>query len=257
MAKIWIMSDMHCESGEPAIAAGSHRPADVDLVIIAGDFHRAAEAVQHARQSFPKLPIVMIAGNHEHDQSRMTIDAGLDLMRVAAKAGWDGASAKTHVLENETVELSLAGENIRIIGATLWTDFRLFRNFQKHSNFAESNMPDYVMIRGSNEDLLTPYETALRHSESRAYIRDGLQRPFAGKTIVVTHHLPSIRSIPQRYKTDPLTPAFASDCSDLLALDADLWVHGHTRQLRLFSRTNSHRLQPAWLPHLDRLHITI
>lgn len=116
---------------------------------------------------------------------------------------------------------------IRVIGATLWTDFRLLGDYEKHSRFAASYMNDYVLIRGRNGTTLKPDETALRHAESRAYIKAELQKPFDGKTIVVTHHLPSIKSVAERYKVDPLTPAFASDCEDLLELGADLWVHGH------------------------------
>lgn len=75
---------------------------------------------------------------------------------------------------------------------------------------------------------LRPAETVKWHMASRAYIAAELAKPFGGKTIVVTHHLPSLRSVHQRFKEDPLTPAFASNCDDLLDLGADLWIHGHT-----------------------------
>jgi predicted phosphodiesterase len=228
MAKIWIMSDMHCEFGVPAVAPDFHRPTDVDLIIIAGDYHNASQAVQHARQSFPEYPIVMIGGNHEHYGFRMTIDDAMDHMRAAAKADRDNNGSETHVLENESIEFNLKGERVRVIGATLWTDFKLFGNFQKHSGVAESRMNDFVVIRGRDGGILTPHETVLRHAESREYIEAELQKQFEGKTIVVTHHLPSMMSVAERYKMDPLTPAFASDCSDLLELGADLWIHGHT-----------------------------
>jgi predicted phosphodiesterase len=228
MARIWILSDLHYECISGSVGTDIHYQHDVDLVVIAGDYHRAADAVQHARYNFPEHPLVMISGNHEHYQSRMTINAGIDRMRAAAKADRDVHCWDTFILENETVELDLKGERIRVIGATLWTDFKVFKDFERYSVIAASSMYDYVVIRGSDEDVLTPYETALRHSESRAYIKAELQKPFDGKTIVVTHHLPSMRSVAQRYKTDSLTPAFASDCSDLLELGADLWVHGHT-----------------------------
>jgi len=228
MAKIWIMSDMHYEFTSNSLPRDIHYQRDVDLVVIAGDYHRAPQAVQHARYSFPEHPLVMVAGNHEHYQSRMTINSGLDHMRAAAKADRDASGLETYVLENESVELNLKGEKVRVIGATLWTDFKVFKDFERHTSIAASCMYDYVVIRGSDDDVLTPHETALRHRETRAYIKAELQKPFDGKTIVVTHHLPSMRSVAKRYKTDSLTPAFASDCSDLLELGAELWVHGHT-----------------------------
>ena len=61
----------------------------------------------------------MVAGNHEHYRSRMTIDAGIEHMRVAALADGKQNCPATYVLENETVELCLKGQKIRIIGASL------------------------------------------------------------------------------------------------------------------------------------------
>lgn len=228
MTKIWIMSDLHCEFGVPALAPNLQHPADIDLVILAGDYHHAAQAVPHARQHFFENHIIMVAGNHEHYRSRMTIDAGIDHMRVVATADRDQSRPRTFVLENESVEFCLKGQKIRVIGATLWTNFKLFGDYEMSSSIAKSWMNDHRMIRGRNEDILTPQETALRHAESRAYIKGELQKPFDGKTIVVTHHVPAMSSVTARYKTDPLTPAFASDCTKLLEMGADLWVHGHT-----------------------------
>jgi predicted phosphodiesterase len=228
MPKIWIMSDLHCEFGAPALAPNLQPPADIDLVILAGDYHQAAQAVPHARQHFRETHIIMVAGNHEHYRSHMTIDAGIDQMRAAAQASRDQSRPGSYVLENESVELCLQGQKIRVIGATLWTDFKLFGDYEKSSTVAKSWMNDYLMIRGKNQDILTPRETALRHAESRAYIKGELQRPFNGTTIVVTHHLPAMNSVATRYKIDALTPAFTSDCTELLELGADLWVHGHT-----------------------------
>ena len=47
------------------------------------------------------------------------------------------------------------------------------------------------------------------------------------RPVVVTHHLPSERSVAPRFAKDELTPAFASHLDDLLPF-AQLWIHGHT-----------------------------
>lgn len=44
--------------------------------------------------------------------------------------------------------------------------------------------------------------------------------------VVVTHMGPSSRSIPERYRDQLLSAAFASDL-DILVSKVDLWVHGH------------------------------
>jgi hypothetical protein len=55
-----------------------------------------------------------------------------------------------------------------------------------------------------------------------------LALPFAGPTVVVTHHAPSLRSVPARFAGSPLNPNFVSDAEHLLAdSHARLWVHGH------------------------------
>lgn len=104
MAKIWIMSDMHCEFGVPTFAPKFQHPAEIDLVIIAGDYHHADRAVQHARQNLPEHRIVMVAGNHEHYNTRATIDDGINRMHAAANADRHANKTETYVLENENVE---------------------------------------------------------------------------------------------------------------------------------------------------------
>ena len=71
-------------------------------------------------------------------------------------------------------------------------------------------------------------EAAERHARSRAFLSKALDQPHDGPTIVVTHHLPSLRSVSQKYRHDPISAGFASHADDLLAKGATLWVHGHT-----------------------------
>ena len=59
-----------------------------------------------------------------------------------------------------------------------------------------------------------------------------LNEPFAGKTVVITHHAPSEKSVHPRYANNLLTPAFASDLEDLMEGDrVALWIHGHTHDV--------------------------
>jgi len=58
-----------------------------------------------------------------------------------------------------------------------------------------------------------------------------LAEPFDGKTVVVTHHAPSSRSVHPVYAQDLLTPAFASNLEDLMDGDrVALWLHGHMHE---------------------------
>jgi len=52
-----------------------------------------------------------------------------------------------------------------------------------------------------------------------------------GLTVVVTHHAPSIQSIVDRYRADPVSAAFASNMDDfILEHQPRLWIHGHTHE---------------------------
>lgn len=74
-----------------------------------------------------------------------------------------------------------------------------------------------------------PEEACSLHLSSCRFIEGVLARPHDGPTVVVSHHAPHPGSVAQRYRGDPLTPAFVSDLSDLMARGRpDLWVHGHT-----------------------------
>lgn len=48
------------------------------------------------------------------------------------------------------------------------------------------------------------------------------------QNIVITHHAPSILSVPDIYKDDPVTAAYASNLEDfILEHQPKYWIHGH------------------------------
>ena len=95
---------------------------DVDAVIVPGDTCEGAlRAFEHLREIVPlHVPIVMTMGNHEF--YRRFIPDELALARS------HGPTFNIHVLENNTITLSgvRAAGSVRFVGATLWTDFRIF-----------------------------------------------------------------------------------------------------------------------------------
>ena len=55
-----------------------------------------------------------------------------------------------------------------------------------------------------------------------------LGKPFAGATVVVTHHAPHRSSIARRFEDDWLSGCFASELPDEFFEVPSLWVHGYT-----------------------------
>jgi Icc-related predicted phosphoesterase len=75
---------------------------------------------------------------------------------------------------------------------------------------------------------LEPQDQLRLHEVSRIFLEDELGKHFDGITIVMTHHAPSLRSLPPGHRRDPLTPAYASDLEHLIErFRPALWVHGH------------------------------
>lgn len=209
--KLYILSDLHLEFGsfEPQVEA--------DVVILAGDIHPGVRGVDWAAQCFPDTPVLYVAGNHEyygHALPRL-----LDKMRSRA----EGTSVR--VLENMPVELG----GVTFYGCTWWTDFQLFGNGRDAMAAVSERMTDFRRIRVSPQyRRLRPTDTVLQHVVSRQWL-DRTLAGATGKRVVITHHAPSTRSLPDHRKNNLVSAAYASHCDDFVeASQAALWVHGHT-----------------------------
>jgi Icc-related predicted phosphoesterase len=91
-------------------------------------------------------------------------------------------------------------------------------------------MTDFSIIQ-NNSQRFTPEDVIRLHTASREWLAATLAEPFDGRTVVVTHHAPSSQSVHQRYASDLLTPAFASNLESLMDGDGvALWIHGHMHE---------------------------
>jgi Icc-related predicted phosphoesterase len=217
--KLLVLSDLHNEF-EP-LAADAEFIAQADAVVLAGDIHTKDRSVEWA-QSFvndSSKPVILVAGNHEFYGGHF--DSTLGKLRERAHG------TNIHVLENDIVVIG----DIRFLGCTLWTDFRLYASDIAPAicmRDAQSAMQDFRLIRATpSYRKLYPADTVRRHELSRAWLVNTLNEPFDGKTVVVTHHAPSLGSVEAQYEGDSLTPAYASDLERLMGPAVCLWIHGH------------------------------
>jgi len=210
--RVRILSDLHLEFGEFTLP---ETPAD--LVILAGDVHVRRNPVPWILKSFPEVPVLYIAGNHEF--------YGEKFPRQTEKLREETAGTNIHFLENETLELG----GYRFFGSTLWTDMDLFGDVQASSIEAGALMNDYRRIHHSTTyRKLRPVDTRARHILSLQAITAFLTEGDARKSIVVTHHAPSILSLPPRRRSHPLSCAYASRLDDFIKQHQPLlWIHGH------------------------------
>jgi predicted phosphodiesterase len=210
--KLHILSDLHLE-----FAPLTPLPVDADVVVLAGDIDVGVAGVQWARAHFD-CPVVYVAGNHEY--------YGGHFRRTLAKMKRCAAGTQVHVLDAE--ELVLDG--VRFLGTTLWTDFALIADVERAMASAVRLVNDYTHIGAGVRRRLRPEDVLSDHRRSRVWIELNLANPFPGPTVVVTHHLPSAQSIPDRFQFDPvcINPCYASHLDHLLGPPVSLWIHGHT-----------------------------
>jgi predicted phosphodiesterase len=213
--KLHIVSDLHLS------VAGFELPAaDADVIVLAGDIARPAEACAWARQL--AKPVIYVAGNHEFYGS--SLDDTLAALRQHS------AGTNVHVLEGDAVVI----DGVRFLGTTLWTDFAIFdTSGQRAAAEAQALalIRDFSRIRAeaSSPRLFTPADSIALFKHGAAGLESKLGEPFDGPTVVVTHHAPSTRSVHPRFESSLLNACFVSNAEHLLdGSRARLWIHGHT-----------------------------
>lgn len=208
--KLHILSDLHLE-----FAAFTPPETDADVVLLPGDINLGVAGIEWAQKAFKK-PVIYVPGNHEYYREHEG--------KMRQKLRSAAAGSNVHLLDNDMVII----EGVRFLGGTLWTDFR----YGSHQAFAmqeaKRTLPDFRSIRTDvSYRKLHPRDTVERHSRTLQFLREQLALPFAGKTVVLSHHAPGQQSVEEQYVDDDLTSAYASRLEHLFGPGIVLWAHGH------------------------------
>ncbi|WP_404473382.1 metallophosphoesterase [Vreelandella venusta] len=217
--RLRILSDLHLEFFD-----GHRELPDVaaDIIVLAGDIHRKVEGLAWARQQFPMHPILYVPGNHEFYGTCMPL--------LREELALEAERHTIELLDNRAVTL----DGVRFYGTTLWTDFALYaddptRNPQDTQAKALRYMPDFRIVTTAPGEPFTPQASRELHAAALSWLSRELAEPFDGPKVVISHHAPLHRCIPEQYLGDALSPAFASHLSQLMG-QMDLWVHGHVHE---------------------------
>ena len=227
--KILVLSDLHLERFDldTCLPDGRRIDAEADVVVLAGDIDSRAKGIHWASETFGKKPVVFVAGNHEFYGH--THEETIACMRYEAQ------ECGVHFLERDAVKIN----GYRFLGATLWTDFKVFGDEKIAECNAESiaRINDFRAISTWRPHKLYspdigpsrrffPSDAIAIHEETIAWLEAELSRGDPAKTIVVSHHAPHRNSVLPKYAADLTTGAFASDLTRLMGR-ARLWIHGH------------------------------
>ncbi|WP_079242443.1 metallophosphoesterase [Chryseobacterium indologenes] len=210
--KIQVISDLHREFGSTELCFDH-----ADVLVLAGDINLGTKGVEWIKETIPNKPVIYVLGNHEYYKG--SYPKTLNKIKEAA------LDTNVHVLENSFVDI----DGIRFHGATLWTDFSIFGNPVQYGMLCQSKMNDYKMIRRDpSYSKMRTLDTFKIHQLSKQWLKESLEDSKGLKNIVVTHHAPSLQSVPEHYKEDPVTSAYASDLEDVIKEYQPLyWIHGH------------------------------
>ena len=206
--KLRIFSDLHNE-----FSRFDPPPSDADVVILAGDIDLKSRGVKWANEVF-QYPVIYVCGNHEYYGGH--IDQTLRKMKGAA-------APHVHVLENEVLIL----KQTRFLVTTAWTDYSSTGDVVAAKRIAWEWMNDFTVIRtDASFRRLRPDDLIAKSKAAYAWLSEELDKPFAGKTVVVTHHAPVLDHVSDDLPAH-LDAAYANEWPELLS-KADLWVYGHT-----------------------------
>ena len=234
--KIQLLSDVHLE-----FAPLEMREVDADVVVLAGDIGVGKTALDWVRQSFADKPVIYVLGNHEY--------YGKAYPKLLTQLRHESRDDNIHLLEDDEIEI----DGVCFFGCTLWTDYNLLGDPAVAEFAAMQVVNDYRRIRRSpSYSKLRALDTAVIHKQSISWLEQRLaQRDAAQKTVVVTHHAPSARSVPREHRKNILSAAFASNLDEFIRhSEVDLWIHGHLHRSSDYQVGSSRVIcNPRGYPH--------
>lgn len=215
-----LLSDLHME--HEGFTIPKTRADRKTTLILAGDINIGLNAVPFVEDAAKRFyRVIKVLGNHEfyyneyHD------------LRSQWKKAVSGMKGNVEFLDDTMCTIG----DIRILGTTLWTDFNGNNWFAKQ--LAKDCVKDYFVTKIENQyyEHVTfhPDDAVRANMFARAFLQQELAKPWHGKTVVVTHHLPHPLCVHERFRMDRLNPAWMTNMDDLIAEhDIAVWCHGHT-----------------------------
>jgi DNA repair exonuclease SbcCD nuclease subunit len=212
--KIQYCSDLHLEFLENEKLL-KKKPLEVkgDILILAGDILTLKRQKDFAfffdfcaanfKQTF------WIAGNHEFYGADVSHYGGSFQKEIRPNV---------HFLNNTAILY----DDIRLIFSTLWSEINPSNEW-----LIERRMNDFKQIQYGRFRFSSQRYNEL-HTACRQFIEATLQEQHLGKTIVVTHHVPTFSNYPEAYRDSEISDGFATELSNLIfENDIDYWIYGH------------------------------
>jgi Icc-related predicted phosphoesterase len=135
-----------------------------------------------------------------------------------------GSSFSLKIRENITVlnNTELQFEDIRFVFSTLWTNIS-----EKNEKQIELNVSDFELITNNDRKFRVADYNKL-HQESLDFVRQSISSQN-NKTVIVTHHLPSVLCNKPSHCRSIINEAFSVDLTNFIETsNAMFWIYGHS-----------------------------
>lgn len=207
-------SDLHLEFPENREWLREHPlQPKADVLLLAGDVLPMHELPRHYKLlndiARPFEQVIWIPGNHEYYGNEIPREG--DTLDARPLPKW-------RLVNNRAVHLGA----VRILCTTLWSPIA-----QMNEAHIRRNVNDFHQIKQDGKQLHPAHVTCL-HQASLAWLKEALATPHPGPTVVMTHHVPTLRHYPPQYLGSPLNQAFAVELEELItASGSEAWIYGH------------------------------
>ena len=228
MTAFGIGSDFHTEFGK---VNTSLFKTQMDYFLIAGDLGVSRSTHEEALRISNKLnvPVIYICGNHEFYSSRKSNHPSMVRLIDTLREKSEKSEGRVIFLEKDEKIIG----NVRILGTTLWTDYNLYPGESYFSmDTAQKQMNDFQYILYDENQLFTPNIAYQEFELSKNWLKEKISEECKMKTIVLTHHAPSEKSLgTYGSQKNMLNPSFASNLDNLVGFsDLEYWIHGHIHE---------------------------
>lgn len=203
--KFQVLSDIHFEAFrcDPAVFFKNYLDISAKNIIIAGDLCAKKDFISTINM-FADIyeRVIFVPGNH--DYYGYTIPYMNEFFKSLS-------NDRIHVLINDVVTI----DDVRIAGTPLW--------FKKsHNPLVE------LEIRNTIRDF-----EYIKDFEKDVYIANARSIEFLKNVeadIIVTHFMPTSKSIHQKYAGDVCNEFFVCPVLDQYPIQTKHWIHGHTHE---------------------------
>lgn len=222
MPSLRIWSDLHLEfAGYKFGHIYTPSPLDKDTtLILAGDIGvgmQGQEFINTMCENFKN--VIRILGNHEfyHNDFSSVIKGWAEFENNGPK--------NFHFLNNDWRIV----DGVRFLGGTMWTSLNDGDYLTRMNALREMN--DYVEITSGGAPI-TPDFIIGQHDEFIKFLITEFDKPFDGKTVVITHHSPGNEVRRRGYSVGLLSHAYFADIEDLVGYHDKcvLHIHGHVHE---------------------------